>query len=91
MDMNALSKAARSAALRGGAGGWGPVGSARGHVRYAELVLPRSRRRCSCGCKQRATHVGMANGCALVTACEMAIRRWIKTGSLCLPTPIGSR
>lgn len=26
-----------------------------------------------------------------VTACEMAIRRWIKTGSLFLPSPIGSR
>lgn len=93
MDMNALSKAARSAAMRGGTDGWGQVASASDHVRYAELVRPRSRRRCSCscGCTQRATHVGMANGCALVTACEMAIRRWIKTGSLFLPSPIGSR
>ena len=40
MDMNALSKAARSAALRGGPDGWGQVASARGHVRYAERLLP---------------------------------------------------
>lgn len=79
MDLNVMSKAARSAAMRGGTEGWGRIGST-DHVRYAEAVSPKSRHRCSCGCKMRATHVGMANGVALTTACELAIRRWIKTG-----------
>ncbi len=79
MDLNGMSKAARSAAMRGGTEGWGRIGSV-DHVRYAEPVQPKSRRRCNCGCKRRATHHGMANGMALTTACELAIRRWIKTG-----------
>lgn len=79
MDLNGMSKVARSAAMRGGTEGWGRIGSV-DHVRYAEPVQPKSRRRCHCGCKRRATHHGMANGMALTTACELAIRRWIKTG-----------
>ena len=80
MDISKLSKNARIAAMRGGAASWGEYGSSAGHVRYAEPVAPTSRRRCQCGCTHRATHMGMANGVALCTACELAIRRWIKTG-----------
>ena len=80
MDINKMPPAARSAAMRGGTDGWGQVGSAADHVRYALPVLGRSRRRCSCGCGRRATHRGMANGVCLTTACELAIRRWVKTG-----------
>lgn len=50
------------------------------HRRYMQSVAPRSRRRCNCGCRQRATHVGMANGCALVSGCELSIRRWVRDG-----------
>lgn len=39
-------------------------------------VESRSRRRCHCGCKKRATHTGRNNGIALVTGCELYIRRW---------------
>ena len=43
-------------------------------------VEPRSRRRCHCGCKKRATHTGRNNGIALATGCEMYIRRWVRDG-----------
>lgn len=39
-----------------------------------------SRRRCPCGCQQRATHNGMANGVALMHGCELRVRRWVKYG-----------
>ena len=42
-------------------------------------VLPRSRRRCHCGCKARATHLGLANGVAMTTGCELSVRRWVKS------------
>lgn len=80
MDLSKLSKTARSAAMRGGTVGWGAIGDSRKHVRYAEPVEAKSRRRCHCGCNRRATHIGMANGVGLVTVCELAVRRWIKTG-----------
>jgi len=37
-----------------------------------------SRRRCPCGCGQRATHAGHCNGITLVMGCEMYVRRWAK-------------
>jgi hypothetical protein len=80
MDITKLPKAARSAAMRGGTDAWGSFGSSAEHVRYAQPADPKSRRRCHCGCKRRATHMGMANGVALTTACELAVRRWVKTG-----------
>lgn len=66
MDLNGMSRQARSAAMRGGMEGWGMAGPV-SDVRYAEPVNPRSRRRCNCGCKARATHIGKANGVALTT------------------------
>ena len=80
MDMNKLQPKALAAAMKGGTDGWGQVASAAEHVRYAEPVRPTSRRRCACGCKGRATLMGMANGMALATGCELAIARWVKTG-----------
>ena len=76
--LNDLSPAALSAAMRGGADQWGQWGSQDAHVRYAEPVDSRSRRRCSCGCKRRATHSGMANGVCLRQGCELSIQRWAK-------------
>jgi len=82
MDMSKMHPAERSAAMRGGTDGWGQVGSAACNVRYALPVPGTSRRRCGCGCMSRATHRGMANGVCLTTACELSVRRWVKTGSL---------
>lgn len=77
MDLNKLSPTALKAAVLGGTEGWGSHGSTAG-VRYAEPVHPRSRRRCHCGCKRRATHRGMNNGVSLITACEIQVMRWVR-------------
>ena len=77
---NKLQPKALAAAMRGGTAGWGQVASSVEHVRYAQPVRPASRRQCYCGCNQRATHLGMANGCGMTTACELGIQRWVRTG-----------
>lgn len=77
-DLNKLSPSALAAAMRGGTQEWGLHGSAIDHVRYAEPVPAKSRRRCHCGCKRRATHNGMANGVALTDGCELAMARWVR-------------
>ena len=79
-DMAKLSPSALKAAMRGGTEAWGRWASATDHVRYAEPVDSRSRRRCHCGCDRRASHRGMANGICLTTGCELRIARWVKTG-----------
>ena len=38
----------------------------------------RSRRRCDCGCGRRATHVGTANGIAMMSGCELQVARWVR-------------
>ena len=53
-------------------------GSAEHHETYIEKAKPTSRARCRCGCNQRATHVGKANGIALKIGCELSVRRWIR-------------
>lgn len=55
------------------------VGSVRG-LRCMRPVPPTSRRRCSCGCKRRATHFGLGDGVALTRGCEFYIRRWVRDG-----------
>lgn len=79
-NLNDLSPAARSAAMRGGMDDWSQVGGLPGHIRYMGPMPSTTRRRCSCGCKRRATHLGMANGVGLCSGCEMKIRRWVKAG-----------
>jgi len=78
--LDQLSPSARSAAIRGGMAGWGQVANAKTHIRYMEKMPSTSRKKCSCGCGQRATHAGMANGLALMTGCELVVRRWVRTG-----------
>lgn len=78
MDLPKLTPAALSAAMRGGTEAWGKWASARVHLRYADPIDGRSRRRCHCGCKRRATHVGKANGIALTSGCEIQVRRWVR-------------
>lgn len=46
--------------------------------RSMRKVDSRSRRRCWCGCKTRATHIGLANGLAMTRGCELFIRRWVR-------------
>lgn len=58
---------------------WGEMGCVT-DARYMQPVQPRSRRRCGCGCKTRATHLGMANGVSLASGCELSMRRWVKLG-----------
>lgn len=41
-----------------------------------------ARIRCHCGCKTRATHVGTANGIAMMMGCELSVRRWVKQGPI---------
>lgn len=81
-DLSKLSRKALAAAMRGGTDGWGQFGSSTEHVRYSEPLERRRgrRRRCWCGCGNRVTHRGMANGVALTCACELGIARWVKTG-----------
>lgn len=83
VDLTSMSKAARSAAMRGGTSGWGDIGSARRNIRYME---PRPKRpgrqpKCCCGCEGRKTHLGMANGVCLMSGCELLVRRWVKGGA----------
>jgi hypothetical protein len=59
---------------------WGLYGSATDHERYMERVDHSSRRICGCGCGQRSTHRGMANGVCLMTGCELSVRRWVRDG-----------
>lgn len=83
-DLNELSPKALSAAMRGGTQGWGQMGSSKDHVRYSEMLPKRRgrRRRCYCGCGRPVTHMGMANGVGLTSACELGIARWVRIGSV---------
>lgn len=81
MNLNDLSPAALKAAIKGGTRNWSYYANIHEHVRYAELTSSKSRRKCHCGCKRRATHRGCCNGITMTMACELAIQRWIKTGS----------
>ena len=54
----------------------GEWGSATEHKRD---TCPIERRRwCDCGCHQRATHHGCANGVVLMEGCELSVRRWVR-------------
>ena len=84
MDLAKLTPQALKAAMQGGTDGWGQWSSAADHARYSEPIPKeywRRRRNCSCGCKKRATHNGMANGIALTDGCEFRVARWVKSGA----------
>jgi len=83
-NLNTLSRQALKAALQGGTDGWGTCGSTTQNIRYSE-PLPKRRgryRNCYCGCGNRVTHRGAANGVTLTTACELGIARWVRTGAV---------
>lgn len=71
-----LSPAERKAAAKTGRSGWGSFGSVDTHALYVKPV-EKVKGRCGC-CGEPATHVGMANGVALMSGCEMQARRWAK-------------
>lgn len=65
-------------------------GCAMTHQRAAVPIADRRRgRRCSCGCRQRSTHMGAAGGVVLVQGCELAVRRWVRTAEA--PGIVGAR
>ena len=41
---------------------------------------PTCRYRCHCGCKTRASHIGMGDGVALMSGCEFHVRVWVRDG-----------
>ena len=53
------------------------VADALRHPRTWMLLPMSSRRRCSC-CTRRATHAGLANGCAMTVGCEWRVRQWVR-------------
>ena len=79
-DLSRLSPTELAAAMRGGTAGWGKVGSADLNIRYAIRQHARKSRKCWCGCGQRASHRGMANGVCLIEGCAFRIARWVRDG-----------
>jgi hypothetical protein len=57
---------------------WGQWGSIAHHRLYLQPADRKSRRRCFCGCRKRATHLLMANGVAMSMGCELEMRRRAK-------------
>jgi hypothetical protein len=83
VNLTKLSPTALKAAMNGGTAGWGQIASANDHVRYMD-PWPEGRRkgrcRCPCGCGKLITHVGKANGLALMDGCELRVARWVRNG-----------
>jgi hypothetical protein len=38
------------------------------------------RNKCYCGCFGRATHIGLGQGAAMISGCELTVRRWVRDG-----------
>lgn len=54
-------------------------GSALKHTRTWMLDKKRRRRACGiCGCQNKSTHLGLANGIALMGGCEWHVKRWCR-------------
>lgn len=82
-DLNSLKGNELSAAMRGGTEGWGRQASSADNVRYSVKITGRGRRSiCSCGCKNKATDIGMANGLGLTSGCEFSVALWVRTGKI---------
>ena len=45
-------------------------------------LAPSSRKRCDCGCKKRATHMGTGQGAGMMIGCEFYVRRWVRDGAI---------
>lgn len=82
VDLSKLSRAALSAAMRGGTNAWGQYASAEKHIGYVEPQDARRGhyRKCHCGCGKRAKFRAMFNGVCLYEGCEISAHRLVKTG-----------
>ena len=69
---------AKAQAQPGYDAGWA---SATEHVRDCWPSVNR-RRRCNCGCGGAASWTGGANGVALMSGCELSVRRWVRYGGV---------
>lgn len=68
------------AAARGADGTYGSAADAASRDFWPLPPRYRNRRRCAlCGVR-KATHTGGANGLAMVSGCELCIRRWVRDG-----------
>jgi hypothetical protein len=83
-DLNKLSPAALSAALRGGTAEWGQRASIHEHVGYVEPQDGRRGhyRKCRCGCGKRAKFRTMFNGICMYEGCELSAHRFAKTKNI---------
>jgi hypothetical protein len=78
VDLNKLSPAALSAAMRSGSIEWGERASVFEHVVYVEPQDARGRYylKCRCGCEGKAEYRAMANGICMSEGCELSMRRF---------------
>ena len=83
VDLNSLKGSELSAAMRGGTEGWGKQASIN-NIRYSVAKQKVSGRPCvcTCGCKNKITHLGMANGICLTSGCEFSVALWVRTGKI---------
>lgn len=76
----------------GNGGAWGSSTIHQRAMRpYPPTPRGKGRRRCWCGCKTWCTHVGTANGVALVSGCELVIRRWVRDGDTAIDNALRAR
>lgn len=81
-SMPAVHEHGRAAA--GSQPGGGAIGDAINGKRSMKL-LPgrwRNRRKCYCGCGAKQSHGGYADGIAMTSGCEWAMRYWVNHGQL---------
>ena len=49
------------------------------HLRtFKKIPVKQGRPKCCCGCDKLATHMGLANGCGMISGCELYVRRWTR-------------
>lgn len=79
-DQAVLTAEATRAAVAGKFGADGTrSGSVDGH-RSVVTGPARRRRKCPCGCGTRATHIGLGDGIALMSGCQLSVHRWVRDG-----------
>lgn len=76
MSREAKEERERVKAAMHGVEDWGWHGSSNRHRRYVVEGDQSRHRKCSCG--KRVTHLGKANGVALMSGCEWCAYRWAK-------------
>lgn len=79
-NLDKLSPAALSAAMRGGTAEWGQRASIAEHIGYVEPQDARGGHylKCRCGCGAKAKYRAMFNGICMYEGCELSARRSAK-------------